>query len=1315
MTEGSGSRPSKIGHGLRERLLLSFIAISSFAVIAAVVGNYAFYAIGKALHQVTVESVPPAIATLELAQSTGRIVAAGPALLATTSAEEFKTESSGLDQELKTAGALLTELPSQGLTAEKRIQIGIIFRVVTANLESLKSAVQDRISAADRKAVLVSDTVDAYNKFRAIWTPKFNELKSQILSLQRVLDAKSSSPEDRLAAVGRLNAAIRDLAPLEQMQQEAANVFESLVRAASATTPAVLETIRKDADQSVRHIDDLVSGLDPDLSFELIVPISRLRANAVGPASVIAVRQVELQAIQEGRRLTVENSELSTQLSDAVAALVAASQAGIAAATARTESVQRFGRLGLAAAVVLSLISSVLIGWLYVGRNVVARLTTLSDAMRALVGGRRDITISASGRDEIAEMARAVAVFRDNAIALDQLLAEREQAAAQLEKVVEERTAELQRRARELTESLEQQTAAADILRIIAGSPKDTQPVFDSIARNAAHVCQAQTCTVFLYDGELIHFSAQHGASFEGVEAMRRAYPIPPSRASAAARAILSGTIEQIPDVRADADYKQGWLAQVMAFSSIVSVPMLKDGRPIGAINVLRSESGYFPERQVELLRTFADQAVIAIESARLFDEVQARTRELSKSVEELRALGEVSQTVNSTLDLETVLSAIVSKAAQLSGTEAGTIYVFNEARREFQLRATYGMTESLIDAVKDQHAEISKAVALAIEQRQPMQTADLGAEPPSVARDIMLQVGYLARLVVPLLAGDRIVGALVVRRQAPGEFPKNTIQLLQTFAAQSVLAIQNARLFSEIEEKGRQLESASQHKSQFLANMSHELRTPLNAIIGVTEMLCEDARDLNREDEIEPLNRVLNAGRHLLGLINDILDLSKIEAGKMEVHIEEFGIGPLIDDAVKTIETLAAKNSNRLVVDCEPEIGVIQVDQTRVRQALLNLLSNANKFTEGGTVTIRAQRHQEAGRDWITMAVSDTGIGMTPEQMGKLFQEFSQADSSTTRKYGGTGLGLAISRRFCQMMDGDITVESELGRGSTFTIRLPAIFGEVTSTIPQASRASSFKSGPVDASLILVIDDDVTVRDVVGRYLEREGFSVAKANGGKEGLRMARELHPAAVTLDIVMPDLDGWTVLAAIKGDPELADLPVVLMTIVDEKNRGYALGATDFLIKPVNPERLVGVLHALCHSGPSHLLMVDDDHVGRRQMRTALEQRGWMVTEATDGRDALARLNEARPDAIILDLMMPEMDGFEFLEEMRRNAEWRDIPVVVVTARDLTAEDRDRLNGGVERIIQKTDRDEMLREVRSVLAKCVKRQRSLQPAET
>jgi CheY-like chemotaxis protein/anti-sigma regulatory factor (Ser/Thr protein kinase) len=478
--------------------------------------------------------------------------------------------------------------------------------------------------------------------------------------------------------------------------------------------------------------------------------------------------------------------------------------------------------------------------------------------------------------------------------------------------------------------------------------------------------------------------------------------------------------------------------------------------------------------------------------------------------------------------------------------------------------------------------------------------------------------------------------------------------------------------------------------------------------------MLHEDAVDLKREDELEPLERVLRAAKHLLALINDILDLSKIEAGKMDIHIESFAIAPLVDDVVSTIGTLAAKNGNRVVVDCAADIGTMDADQTRIRQALLNLASNATKFTEHGMVTISVKRVTEAGRAWVTMAVTDTGIGLTAEQIGRLFQEFVQADASTTRKYGGTGLGLAISRRFCQMMGGDIAVASEPGRGSTFTIRLPA-----DGAIPHTAAAPRYAEAPrpgaaqSGAPTVLVVDDDQTAREVMERYLTREGFAVVTANGGHEGLRLARELHPAAITLDVMMPDLDGWTVLAAIKGDPELADIPVILMTIVDEKNRGYALGATDYMVKPVDRERLSGVLRNICGAAAHHALLVDDDDIMRRGIRLALEQDGWEVSEAENGRVALVRLAETRPDVIVLDLMMPEMDGFEFLDEMRQRTEWRDIPVLVVTAKDLTAEDRGRLNGGVERILQKSGRDEMLGEVGRALAGFVERGRGKKSA--
>jgi signal transduction histidine kinase len=423
----------------------------------------------------------------------------------------------------------------------------------------------------------------------------------------------------------------------------------------------------------------------------------------------------------------------------------------------------------------------------------------------------------------------------------------------------------------------------------------------------------------------------------------------------------------------------------------------------------------------------------------RLENEVKQRTAELAQSVQELRALGDVSQAVNSTIDLETVLFTIVTKAVQLSGTEAGTIYVFDEASQEFRMRASYGMDNAMIAEIKGRHIRMGETVvSRAVQQRKPVQIYDVQHDPSSPVLDVIVRAGFRGHLTVPLLGADRIVGALVVRRKEPGEFPQSTIDLLQTFAAQSVLAIQNARLFGELEEKSGELELASKHKSQFLANMSHELRTPLNAIIGVSEMLREDAEA--QKQDVEPLDRVLGAARHLLALINDILDLSKIEAGRMDLHLETFQLLPVIKDVAKTIEPMATKNSNRIVIDCPADLGTLYADQTRFRQSLLNLASNANKFTEKGIITIAAQQRYENGHEWLTLAVTDTGIGMTAEQMSRLFQEFSQASSATASKYGGTGLGLAISRRFCQMMGGDITVESEVGRGSTFTIRLPRI-----------------------------------------------------------------------------------------------------------------------------------------------------------------------------------------------------------------------------------------------------------------------------------
>jgi len=686
----------------------------------------------------------------------------------------------------------------------------------------------------------------------------------------------------------------------------------------------------------------------------------------------------------------------------------------------------------------------------------------------------------------------------------------------------------------------------------------------------------------------------------------------------------------------------------------------------------------------------------------------------LTRSVGQLTALGEVGRSISSTLDLDSVLAAIVARAVQLTGLDSGSIYEYDEATAEFRLRATENATPSTLSEFRSTPIRVGEgAVGSTAVTREPTQIPDI--EDPSYQsrlRDVLLGAGFRALLAVPLLIDQQVIGALAVSRKLPGPFAEDIVELLRTFAAQSALAIQNARLYRDVAEKGRQLEVANQLKSQFLANMSHELRTPLNAIIGITEMLHEDAQELTRADEIEPLERVLRAARHLLALINDILDLSKIEAGRIELHVESFAIRPLVDDVASTLSTLAARNRNRVVVDCPSDIGTLRADQTRVRQALLNLASNAAKFTEDGTIALRVRRITEEGRAWLTMIVSDTGIGLTREQIGRLFQEFVQADASTTRKYGGTGLGLAISRRFCQMMGGDIVVESELARGSTFTIRLPAdaVAGAAPRTheLPVAQAAARAGAN----ATILVVDDDATVRDLLSRHLVREGFAAVTASGGFEALRLARQLQPAAITLDVMMPDMDGWTVLAAIKGDPELADIPVILVTIVDEKNRGYALGATEYMVKPIDRDRLVAVLRRISGAMDRRALLVDDDEVMRRGIRVALEQDGWKIVEAENGRVALARLAEAVPDVVVLDLMMPEMDGFEFVDAIRQRAQWRDVPILVVTAKDLTADDRARLTVGVERVLEKRGRDEMLATVTLALGDIVRRRQRRQP---
>ena len=589
----------------------------------------------------------------------------------------------------------------------------------------------------------------------------------------------------------------------------------------------------------------------------------------------------------------------------------------------------------------------------------------------------------------------------------------------------------------ETKEALERQTATADILRVISSSPTDLQPVFDVMVQSAVRLCDGLLAVVFRFDGELIHFAASNFTP-EGIEAVRRIFPVRPTRALGSGRAILRRAVVHIPDVEVDPEYAHQAMRHAVGFRSGLWVPMMREGAPIGVIAVVRAEPGPFSDNQIELLRTFADQAVIAIENVRLFTELQARTRELGRSVDELKALGEVGRAVSSTLDLETVLNTIVSRAAQLAGADGASIHEYDEASREFPMRATHNYDPELVESYRAMPIRMGEGLTgRAAERREPMQVPDIAPEGAyqSHLRDLLLRMGYRALLSVPLVREDQVIGALVVHRQAPGEFPPEVVELLKTFATQSALAIQNARLFREIADKSRQLEAASHHKSEFLANMSHELRTPLNAIIGFSEVLAERMFGEVNEKQAEYLQDILSSGRHLLSLINDILDLSKVEAGRLELELGPFHLPTTLDNALILVRERATRHGITLTQAVDEAVGEIVADERKVKQILLNLLSNAVKFTpEGGRVGLTAT----AADDAITIAVSDTGIGIAPEDQAAIFEEFRQVGRDDTRKQEGTGLGLTLAKKFVELHGGRIWVQSQVGQGSTFTFTLP-------------------------------------------------------------------------------------------------------------------------------------------------------------------------------------------------------------------------------------------------------------------------------------
>lgn len=630
----------------------------------------------------------------------------------------------------------------------------------------------------------------------------------------------------------------------------------------------------------------------------------------------------------------------------------------------------------------------------------------------------------------------------------------------------------------------------------------------------------------------------------------------------------------------------------------------------------------------------------------------------------------------------------------------------FSSAGQSMTSQAIYTASSTAIDQVFSLYSKVSAGLDDLIVSR--INRFDIRRNWVSVFTLVALVATVYLMIGFYLAVKETIAGLeAATQRMVKGDMNYRFTPTSRDELAQVAVSFNN--IASELMVARDQALESNRAKSTFLANMSHELRTPLNAIIGYSELIEEEMVDEGEDEFVPDLKKIQTAAAHLLTLINDILDLSKIEAGKMELFMEPVDVSTMVSEVTSTIMPLIEKNGNRLEVKCPDWIGSMQTDLTKTRQILFNLLSNASKFTLKGLVKLDVDRRVENGDEVVSFTITDSGIGMSSEQLIKLFKDFSQADSSTTRKFGGTGLGLSISRRFAQMLGGDITVTSQISVGSSFTLKLPVNREHVPQLEPAAPTTHrtkrTGKTQPMHAfaGTLLVIDDDPSARELINRFMLKEGYTVYTADDGEMGLKMAREIRPDVITLDVMMPRMDGWSVLNALKSDPQLASIPVVMLTMVSDQNMGYALGAADYVTKPIDRDRLVRILKRYeCSLPGCDILVVDDEPQIREIIERTMQKEGWNVQQAQDGVEALDIVRQKPPQLILLDLMMPRMDGFEFLSELRKLPIGRDLPVIVVTAMDLSSGDHQRLNGSVEQILQKGaySQDQLLIEVRELV---------------
>jgi PAS domain S-box-containing protein len=1345
---------------VRWRLLLAFFGVSAFAVLAAAAGLYAFGQLGDVLERITARRVPAALASLELSRQAERIAAVAPALLAATNTAQHNLVSGSIIAEVERLEKLLADLKGSAVDAATLADLEPAVQGLHDSLDRLDALVARRIEVANRKDKLIRRLSVAAVTAQRLIGPGVLVLDSRTAAWRRAQAESAKSAEEKVTATAALAQTIVSYLPMQKAQLETSVINDLLLKAASALAPADLQFLSFSLQRSFATLEELLPQLDTILRQRLAIRVAEFRRLAEGPDSILQARSDELSIVADGERLLAENSTLSRRLTAAVDGLVAAADRDIHNARGEALAVQHLGSGVLLGVVFLSLVSSFLIVWLYVDRTLLARLTALSASMLAIASGNLRAPLPAPGnRDEIGKMAEALTIFRDTAVEVEEhnlreVASARQRLVDAIESIsegfslydAEDRLVLCNTRFRELYPDVADALVPGTPFAAIARTVADRHLIRDAVGRveewldrrlalhrnpPGPHL-QAQS------DGRWIQVNerkTQVGgtvAVFTDVTELKHT-----EQALLAAQTRLTHLMSTSPSVLYSfeakgeyaptfvsenvrellgyepSEYLEGpafWLERVHPDDLPRILPqyprLFERGRHGCEYRFRRKDGTYCWVRdEMRLSRAESGDPLQVVGSWSDITDLKQAELALRQQTAFVELLQAVAVAANEALTVEEAMQFCLDRVCAYTAWSVGNVHLLAEDGIGDLVPTTIWHLDhperfAKFRAVTEK-IRFAPGVGLpgrVLATGKPAWITEIDMDHNFPRAEAAREIGIKAGSGFPVLIGHEVVAVLEFFADEALEPDEPLLNVMAHIGAQLGRVVERKRAEVALRQAKEQAEEANQAKSRFLANMSHELRTPLNAIIGITEMLRDDAEDESRDDVLEPLQRIHRAGNHLLDLINEILDLSKIEAGKLELHPEELNVAALIEDLAKTAAPLAERNGNRLDVRCAADIARIYADPLRMRQVLLNLLSNACKFTEKGTVTLDASREWQGDNEWLVVSVADTGIGMTPEQRTRLFEEFSQADSSTTRKYGGTGLGLAISRRLCRGMGGDIEVKSAPGQGSIFTVRLPAGSAPAIEAWPRMTEAVPRSAG---TQTILVIDDDQTVRDFMRRFLAREGFDIVTARDGLEGLALAREINPALITLDVLMPGLDGWSVLQALKADPVLADIPVLMLTILDEKNRGYALGASEFMTKPIDRERMRAILSRYRGAG-QRILIIEDDRDVRQWLCHLVLSEGWQASEAENGRIGLACLAEVRPDLILLDLMMPEMDGFEFLAELRKSADFRNVPVIVVTGAELSQEDHERLNGGVLSVLQKRlfAREELLAELQALI---------------